>query len=47
VSAEAQDLQRRQFQALLKVAPLFVVNTAAGTTESVQARLRDILAGRL
>ena len=36
-----------RFQALLKVAPLFVVNTAAGTSEAVQARLRDILAGRL
>jgi aspartate/methionine/tyrosine aminotransferase len=47
LSAEAHDLQRRQFQALLKVAPLFVVNTAAGGAESVQARLRDILAGRL
>jgi hypothetical protein len=38
---------RRQFQTLLKVAPLFVVNTAAGSKETVQARLKDVIAGRL
>jgi hypothetical protein len=45
--AERHDLVRRQFQTLLKTAPLYVVNTAAGSREAVQARLKDIVAGRV
>jgi aspartate/methionine/tyrosine aminotransferase len=46
-TAEQHDLARRQFQTLLKAAPLFVVNTAAGSPAAVQARLKDVIAGRL